>query len=108
PLPLPIIGNLHQIAFHKIGDIDIGTWSFFPLRKKYGETFEIYLGSVRAIITGDPKALDKVYNSSSKNNFTIRPTLNGLSELRTHNGLLLNNDEKSWSRNRKFISHTLL
>ncbi|KAF0343276.1 cytochrome P450 [Gigaspora margarita] len=102
PLPLPCIGNLY--LFH--GDLDI---VFYNLQEKYGELFEIYLGSDRKIWLGNASLVEKIHNPSTKTKFPIRAISEGLDEMGvTTKGIAFNNDLVVWKFNRRIISSTIM
>ncbi|KAF0487192.1 cytochrome P450 [Gigaspora margarita] len=102
PLPLPCIGNLY--LFH--GDLDI---VFYNLQEKYGELFEIYLGSDRKIWLGNASLVEKIHNPSTKTKFPIRTISEGLDEMGvTTKGIAFNNDLVVWKFNRRIISSTIM
>ena len=70
PFPLPIVGNLYLF---KLDD-----YSKFAkyCHEKYGDLFELYLGSERRIYIGRLDVIDKLFNPSSKTNFKLRNSYN--------------------------------
>ncbi|RIA99733.1 cytochrome P450, partial [Glomus cerebriforme] len=105
PIPLPIIGNLHQI-----GLLDIRKGSL-KLQKKYGDIFEVLLGSKRSVFVNRADLLEKVFSPAIKNNtFIHRISQNtGLDELGlTTNGITFNKDLSAWKFNMSFLTHTIM
>ncbi|CAG8701260.1 20325_t:CDS:2 [Cetraspora pellucida] len=102
PLPLPGIGNLYLLH----GDFDV---VFYNLQEKYGELFEIYLGSDRKIWLGNAKLVEKIHNPSTKTKFPIRAISEGLDEMGiTTKGISFNNDLVSWKFNRRIITNIIM
>ncbi|CAG8535809.1 14696_t:CDS:2 [Cetraspora pellucida] len=101
PLPLPIIGNLHQYYYHSN---DFLSW-LHQLSSKYGDVFELYFGSCRYLMISDPRIVEKVMSPVKDSNYFVRVTAkDGLEELKKgNNGLLFNMDLNSWSYIRKFF-----
>ncbi|RIA95356.1 cytochrome P450 [Glomus cerebriforme] len=96
PLPLPIVGNLLQYPG------DAGKW-VKQLRQTYGDMFEIYLGSAKAVCLCRADLAGKLMTSSP-----IRtPPNDGLDELGVSNkGILVNRNHDDWSYNRRFLQKT--
>ncbi|CAG8805437.1 29580_t:CDS:2, partial [Racocetra persica] len=101
PLPLPIIGNLHQYYYHSN---DFLSW-LHQLSSKYGDIFELYFGSCRYLMISDPRIVERVMSPVKDSNYFVRVTAkDGLDELKKgNNGLLFNVDFNSWSYIRKFF-----
>src|SRR3954468_12662880 len=53
PIPLPLIGNLHQIGR------DLGKEAI-KLQKKYGDIFEVMFGSTRIIFISRAELMEKI------------------------------------------------
>ncbi|KAG9289553.1 hypothetical protein G9A89_002326 [Geosiphon pyriformis] len=101
PLPLPIIGNLHQMGDPgKLGK---------KLYAKYGDIFEVYMGSERQIWVSKKDIVDKILAPSAKTNFFNKGAYSdGLNEIGVHsNGILFNRNINSWRFNRKFAVQAL-
>ncbi|CAG8626273.1 2939_t:CDS:2, partial [Paraglomus occultum] len=98
PLPLPIVGNLLQYAMY--GDMVL--WAD-ALRKKYGDLWELYMGSERHIWISRADLVDKLFSTSTKSNFKYRMKGNrALAEIKLlDHGLFLNRDLNLWAFNRK-------
>ncbi|CAG8572077.1 8515_t:CDS:2, partial [Dentiscutata erythropus] len=102
PFPFPLIGNLH--LFH--GDIDN---VFFNLQAKYGEIFEVFLGSGRKIWLGDANLIKKINDPSSISNFPIRAKGSWVNEMRvTNRGIGLNTNLNSWRHNRTMVTQSIM
>ncbi|UZO15597.1 uncharacterized protein OCT59_007014 [Rhizophagus irregularis] len=76
PIPLPLIGNLHQIGK------DLGKEAI-KLQKKYGDIFEVMLGPSRVIFISRAELMEKICSPALKNNvFAYRSLPNaGLDEM---------------------------
>ncbi|CAG8828745.1 10577_t:CDS:1, partial [Cetraspora pellucida] len=61
PLPLPIIGNIHQIG----ADF---TAALKKLHEKYGDFYEFYMGSTRMIVISRPDLAEKIWGPASLKN----------------------------------------
>ncbi|CAG8616995.1 8957_t:CDS:2 [Gigaspora margarita] len=82
---------------------------FYNLQEKYGELFEIYLGSDRKIWLGNASLVEKIHNPSTKTKFPIRTISEGLDEMGvTTKGIAFNNDLVVWKFNRRIISSTIM
>ncbi|RIB25868.1 cytochrome P450 [Gigaspora rosea] len=101
PLPLPIIGNLHQYYYHSN---DFLSW-LRHLSSKYGDVFELYFGTCKHLMISDPKIVERIMSPVKDSNYFVRITAkDGLDELKKgKNGLLFNVDFNSWSYIRKFF-----
>jgi cytochrome P450 len=104
PLPLPIIGNLHQIG----DDLLAATERF---NKQYGDLYEFYTGNQRNIVISRPDLVEKVFGplSVKKTNFIMRSAYSeGVDELELGTkGMVLNRDLESWAINRRFMLQSL-
>ncbi|CAI2192006.1 12056_t:CDS:1, partial [Funneliformis geosporum] len=100
PLPLPIIGNLHQIG----DDFSSAAETF---RQKYGDLIEIYMGSSRIVVISRIDLAEKVWGPLSIKNtkFIMRNAHSqGVDELGLGTkGMVLNRHLESWEFNRKFL-----
>jgi len=100
PLPVPILGNLHQIG----NDFPLAAESF---RQKYGDLYEFYMGSTRHVVISRADLAEKVWGPLSIKNtkFIMRNAYSeGVDELGLGTrGMVLNRDIESWSFNRKFL-----
>lgn len=103
PLPLPIVGNLLSYPG------DAGRWAQ-ELHKKYGDIYEVYLGTSRTVWLNRSDLIDKVMSTSQTNHFHHRTSENdGLDELKvTGNGVFFNRIKHDWSFNRKFYDKTIM
>ncbi|RIA95465.1 cytochrome P450 [Glomus cerebriforme] len=104
PIPLPLIGNLHQIG----KDMEKGA---LKLQKQYGDIFEVLLGSTRAIFISRADLVEKIYSPALKNNaFAHRTSPNsGLDELGlSKSGITFNMDLEAWKFNRRILGHTVM
>jgi cytochrome P450 len=104
PIPLPLIGNLHQIGR------DLGKEAI-KLQKKYGDIFEVMFGSRRIIFIGRADLMEKICSSALKNNaFAHRSIPNpGLDEMGlSKSGISFNMDLETWKFNRRILTHTIM
>ncbi|RIA95873.1 cytochrome P450 [Glomus cerebriforme] len=101
PLPVPILGNLHQYYYHRN---DIQTW-LQHLSLKYGDVFELYFGSCKYLMISDSRVVERVMSPLKDNNYFVRVTTKeGLEDLQKgHNGILFNVDFNSWSNIKKIF-----
>jgi len=110
PIPLPYIGNAFQILYTlfkaKIYQFDLGEYARLQA-KKYGDVSEVYLGNDRVIYLSIADYLENIYSRNVNTKYFPRIILNGTKEINT-NGLIFNNDRKSWKRNRKFVIQILM
>src|SRR5438045_3338627 len=95
PLPIPILGNLHQYFYHRN---DLQNW-LHHLSLKYGDVFELYYGSCKYLMISDSKVVERMMSPVKDNNYFVRiTTRDGLDDLQKgHNGMLFNVDFNSWS-----------
>ncbi|CAG8510829.1 16036_t:CDS:2 [Acaulospora colombiana] len=102
PIPLPLVGNIFTI----FGDISI--WPL-ELQAKYGDMFEIYMGSKRKIWLCNEELTQKIFSPTINGNFHNR--LNEDSDLREigvlNTGLAFNIDYEHWAYIRKFYSKAI-
>ncbi|CAG8577448.1 4742_t:CDS:2 [Ambispora gerdemannii] len=107
PLPLPLIGNLLDAA--KFGLNNAPEWAF-ALSQRYGEIYEIYLGSQKVVVISNAELMDKLMDPSTKTNFFNRyPANSNLKELGYNgNGVFFNHNFENWKFNRKFLSKSLM
>ncbi|CAG8747785.1 28214_t:CDS:2, partial [Racocetra persica] len=104
PIPLPIIGNIHQKNGHSLGN-----W-YKLLHKKYGDMFEVNYAGQRTIVLCRPDLIENMNTTSTKTKYPIRFNNTeglveyGISEV----GIGHNNDPKSWKFNRQFFSQSML
>ncbi|PKC03744.1 cytochrome P450 [Rhizophagus irregularis] len=104
PIPLPLIGNLHQIGK------DLGKEAI-KLQKKYGDIFEVMLGPSRVIFISRAELMEKICSPALKNNvFAYRSLPNaGLDEMGlSKSGISFNMDLEGWKFNRRVLSHTIM
>ncbi|CAG8770847.1 25315_t:CDS:2, partial [Dentiscutata erythropus] len=102
PFPFPLIGNLH--LFH--GEIDA---VFFNLQTKYGEIFEVFIGSERKVWLGNAKLVKKINDPSPKSNFPIRAKGSWINEMKvTNKGIGLNTNLNSWRYNRTMVTKSIM
>ena len=87
PLPLPIVGNLLQYAMY--GEMVLWT---DVLRKKYGDLWELYMGSERHIWVSRADLVDKLFSPSTKSSFKYRTNgSRALAEVRmSDHGVVMN------------------
>jgi cytochrome P450 len=100
PLPLPIIGNLHQIGSDLAAALD-------RFHEKYGDFYEFYAGNIRNVVISRPDLAEKVWGPTSikTTKFIMRnaPSV-GVDELGLGTkGIVLNRDIESWNINRKCL-----
>ncbi|RIA94412.1 cytochrome P450 [Glomus cerebriforme] len=91
PFPLPLIGNLHQIG---LNPVKYGK----DHHKEFGDMFEIWIGSNRAVFLSNPSLVDQIYNffpRTTNPNFDI-------------GGLIFNDNPQTWKRNRKFVVQSIM
>ncbi|PKY57034.1 p450-domain-containing protein [Rhizophagus irregularis] len=79
PFPLPIIGNLHQIGLNPAQYAKDN-------HKKYGDMFEVWVGSKRTVILCHPSLLDQVYVTNSQTKFFPRGAVNHVKLNGLHHG----------------------
>ncbi|CAB4413962.1 unnamed protein product [Rhizophagus irregularis] len=96
PFPLPLIGNLHQIGLNPAQYAKDN-------HKKYGDMFEVWVGSKRSVILCHPSLLDQVYVTNSQTKFFPRGAIKHVKS----NGLAFNDDLTSWKRNRKIVMQSI-
>ncbi|CAG8585013.1 3083_t:CDS:2 [Acaulospora morrowiae] len=103
PIPLPIIGNV----FSYPGDAD--KWAQ-QLQKKYGDIYEIYLGSARTVWLNRSDLVQKIMSTSSENHFRFRTIEHdGMNDLgMTTKGLFFNRIEEDALYHRKFFAKTIM
>ncbi|CAG8438878.1 6682_t:CDS:2 [Diversispora eburnea] len=103
PLPLPIVGNL--LAYPG----DAGKWAQ-ELHKKYGDIYEVYLGTARTVWLNRSDLVEKIMSSSHTNHFHYRTGENdGLDELDiTGKGVFFNNIGKDLNYHRKIYDKTIM
>ncbi|CAH1764749.1 15633_t:CDS:2 [Entrophospora sp. SA101] len=106
PFPLPLLGNLHQIFYHRF---NTPLWTH-SLHLKYGDVFEIYSGSKRQLITNNLKIIEHVMKPVRNSNYMSRvPPNEGLDELgKTTKGIVVNRDIKKWAYNRKIFIRAIM
>ncbi|CAG8489071.1 10799_t:CDS:2 [Ambispora gerdemannii] len=100
PIPLPLLGNFLQIGW------DLPRWAN-KAQAKYGDAWEVWLGRERSIFLGRADFVEKIYNPSTKNNFTMRTgPSEGLDEFGyTNKGIIMNRE--SWQYNRGLVNQTV-
>ncbi len=87
PIPLPIIGNLHQYTN------DLSVWGKW-LQSNYGDIGEVWFGSERAIWIGGTKHLEKIFKPSP-GNYNSRAAPKEASVIIFGNGKLLGRFESA-------------
>ncbi|KAG9295075.1 hypothetical protein G9A89_017869 [Geosiphon pyriformis] len=103
PLPLPLIGNLHQMGSDPAKFAQ-------RLQAKYGDIWEVYMGSERNIYLGRADLIEKMMKPSAKFNFFNRGSRNdGFTELGLQTrGIVFNHDVASWRLNRKILTQSIV
>ncbi|CAJ0768313.1 1425_t:CDS:2, partial [Entrophospora sp. SA101] len=106
PFPLPLLGNLHQIFYHRF---NLPLW-FHSLHLKYGDVFEIYNGSDRQLITNNLQIIEHVMKPVRNSNYMSRfPPNEGIDELgKSTKGIVLNRDINKWADNRKIFIRAIM
>jgi cytochrome P450 len=108
PIPIPLFGNLLQLYILHGGNLK----TFFDsCHKKYGDLFEIYFDA-RLIILNRTEYVEKILSASIKNPYIIKTSEDdskGYHELGIMgNGLIFNQEFKSWRYNRHFFTQAIL
>ncbi|CAG8545313.1 8601_t:CDS:2 [Acaulospora morrowiae] len=103
PFPLPFLGNSHLFT----GDASIAIQKLY---EKYGDMWELYVGSRRQIWLCRADLVERIFHVSVKSNFLKRsPPNKGLDELGvSNNGLIFNQDLDGWHRSRSFINKVIV
>jgi hypothetical protein len=107
PFPFPFVGNLPQFYLQFKGDTKL----FYGYNyKKYGDMYEILLGTKREIVLSRVEYVEKLLTPSTKNLHIVRfPDSEGLEELGIQGkGIVLNENYKSWKYNRQFFTQAIL
>ncbi|EGT31458.1 hypothetical protein CAEBREN_00906 [Caenorhabditis brenneri] len=104
PLPLPLIGNIHQIFYNswKTGGIVSGYHEF---KKQYGKVFTLWFGPIPTVYIAD---YDVAYETHVKraNVFGHRYTIGGMDYIREGRGIVGSNGD-FWLEHRRFALTTL-
>ncbi|EGT35267.1 hypothetical protein CAEBREN_09495 [Caenorhabditis brenneri] len=104
PLPLPLIGNIHQIFYNswKTGGIVSGYHEF---KKQYGKVFTLWFGPIPTVYIAD---YDIAYETHVKraNVFGHRYTIGGMDYIREGRGIVGSNGD-FWLEHRRFALTTL-
>ncbi|GET00934.1 cytochrome P450 [Rhizophagus clarus] len=105
PFPFPFVGNLPQYLWYKTNAREF----FDAYQKKYGDLYEVNLGT-RRIILSRAEDIDKLLMPSTKSHYMTRlPYMQGLEEIgMLGKGLILNHNLKSWRFNRQFFTQAIL
>ncbi|CAB4413102.1 unnamed protein product [Rhizophagus irregularis] len=104
PFPIPILGNIHQKFGHEFND-----W-FMLLHKKYGDMFEVALGSQRFIVLCRPDLIENMIVPSKKTKYPLRIIVTeDLKEyFRTSGlGIISNEVYESWKYNRQLFTQSM-
>ncbi|CAJ0824934.1 11802_t:CDS:2, partial [Entrophospora sp. SA101] len=106
PFPLPLLGNLHQIFYHRF---NTPLWTH-SLHLKYGDVFEIYSGSKRQLITNNLKIIEHVMKPVRNSNYMSRvPPNEGLDVLgKSSKGIVMNRDINKWAYNRRIFIRAVM
>ncbi|CAG8746706.1 14685_t:CDS:2 [Cetraspora pellucida] len=104
PIPLPIIGNIHQKSGYSLGD-----W-YKLLHKQYGDMFEVNYAGQRTIVLCRPDLIENMNTTSTKTKYPIRfNNTEGLVEYGISAvGVGHNNNPKSWKFHRQFFTQSML
>uniref|UniRef100_A0A1I7TXU5 CYtochrome P450 family n=1 Tax=Caenorhabditis tropicalis TaxID=1561998 RepID=A0A1I7TXU5_9PELO len=104
PLPLPLIGNIHQIFYNswRTGGIVSGYQEF---KKQYGNVFTLWFGPIPTVYIAD---YDIAYETHVKraNVFGHRYTVGGMDYIREGRGIVGSNGD-FWLEHRRFALTTL-
>ncbi|CAG8450729.1 17290_t:CDS:2 [Rhizophagus irregularis] len=103
PIPLPIIGNLHQIGirFNKFAN---------EQTKKHGNFWEFYIGNQRNIVISQPRLIQELYkeNNNSINYFTkYKDVKLDLDNITINYGAIFNNDHEKWKIYRRVFEKSI-
>lgn len=104
PVPLPFVGNVN-IMFPDMGR-NLIAW-----HKKYGDIYQIYLGTTRIVIVGNPEFVqENLLKPSSEALFKrIFGDSHGAKRAGIYNTAIVSNDDfQSWRKNRKIFSRVLM
>ncbi|CAG8649022.1 5937_t:CDS:2 [Ambispora leptoticha] len=98
PFPLPVVGSLYQNPGH------FAKW-IQDLHKKYGDMFEIWIGSQRQIWLNNAELIAKTTLTSLNTAFIIRYSHDsGLEEWGDTTGIGFNRVPWSWRYNRRLVN----
>ncbi|KAF0512850.1 cytochrome P450 [Gigaspora margarita] len=99
PLPLPFIGNLHNLADVKL--------FYEQCYQKYGDICEALIDGRRYIVISRPEYIEKILSPAKYLEKLVY--LQGLDEFGVlKRGIAFNEDSKSWSYNKRFFTQALL
>ena len=101
PLPLPLIGNLHQVGLNPAK-------YFMDHHEKFGDMFEIWVGSKRFIVLSRASLIDQIFIPNTRSKFFSRILIPNFQKDGMQHGLLFNNDHQEWKRKRKFVVQSLM
>ncbi|CAG8555602.1 467_t:CDS:2 [Acaulospora colombiana] len=103
PIPLPLIGNLFQICS------DTAVWPS-KLQEKYGDFYEVYVGSRRLIWLCSEDLIQKIMKPTINGNFhnLVSADNDGLEEIGLlDSGVVYNLNYKNWEYHRRFYARTI-
>ncbi|RIB10558.1 cytochrome P450, partial [Gigaspora rosea] len=109
PIPLPFIGSKYRMFtknFRPIGMDEL----LNSLNSQYGDIFEIWFGSERAVVLCHPKYMIKMHQTSTKSKYLKRFSgSDGKEYGLVDSGVFNNNDiHGSWKFNRMVFSNALM
>ncbi|CAB3398704.1 unnamed protein product [Caenorhabditis bovis] len=104
PPPLPIIGNLHQIAYYswKLGGI---VEAYQALQSEYGKVFTVWIGPLPTVNIASYQVAYETHVKQA-NTFGHRFSTGVIQYLREGRGIIASNGD-FWQEHRRFALHTL-
>ncbi|EFO95258.1 CRE-CYP-34A5 protein [Caenorhabditis remanei] len=104
PLPLPFIGNLHQLAYYcwKTGGIVSG---YNEIKRHYGNVFTLWFGLIPIVYIADYGIAYETHVKRA-NIFGHRYTVGGMDYIREGRGIVGSNGD-FWLEHRRFALQTL-
>ncbi|CAI2354663.1 unnamed protein product [Caenorhabditis sp. 36 PRJEB53466] len=104
PVPLPIIGNLHQLSYYtwKLGGV---VPAYHQFEEQFGKVFALWIGPLPTVYISD---YDVAYETHVKraNVFGARFAVGALNYIREGRGIIASNGE-FWQEHRRFALQTL-